>query len=266
MRIIYRIYAYLFCRPVFSIFNNFLYHLSLRGLGILNYEGNYLPGEKQWLISYLDGIDSPVVLDVGANMGNYSHDIFEANKSAKVYAFEPHPSTYVKLIGNSKINKNKLFKSYNLGVGKEKGDLELFDYAERNGSAHASLYKDVITDLHKGEVVSTIVEIITLDDFLSQESIESVDLLKIDTEGNEYNVLLGVRRFLKEKKIKAIHIEFNEMNIVSRVTFKDFWDLLSDYNFYRLMPGGKLLPIINYNPISCEIYAFQNIVAIQKNN
>lgn len=89
-------------------------------------------------------------------------------------------------------------------------------------------------------------------------------MLKIDTEGNEFKVLLGCLEALKEKRINAIHIEFNEMNIVSKVSFKDFWDLLSDYNFYRILPGGGLLPIKNYSPIMCEIYAFQNIVAILK--
>ena len=96
------------------------------------------------------------------------------------------------------------------------------------------------------------------------QNVQVIDLLKIDTEGNEFNVLLGCKEFLKNRQVKAIHFEFNEMNIVSKVSFKDFWDLLSDYNFYRILPGGGLLPIKNYSPIMCEIYAFQNIVAILK--
>jgi len=266
MIVIYRLYAYIFAKPFFAKFNKFLYQISLRGLGVLNFEGKYLPGEKQWLKSYLEGKQSPVVLDVGANVGNYTCDIFEVNPSSMVYAFEPHPATYSKLTDNMQKFSNNLFKSYNLGVGQEKGVLELFDYADKSGSSHASLYKDVITDLHKGEVESCKVEIIALDEFFSRESIQEVDLLKIDTEGNEYKVLLGANTLLKEKKIKAIHIEFNEMNIVSGVTFKNFWDLLTDYSFYRLLPGGKLLPIKSYSPVSCEIYAFQNIVAILKDS
>lgn len=52
------------------------------------------------------------------------------------------------------------------------------------------------------------------------------------------------------------------MNIVSKTSFKDFWDLLSDYNFYRILPG-ELLPIKNYSPIMCNV-ALRNIVAILK--
>jgi hypothetical protein len=65
-------------------------------------------------------------------------------------------------------------------------------------------------------------------------------------------------------RIQAIHLEFNEMNIISKQSFKDFWDLLDAYDFYRILPGGKLLPIRVYKPISCELFAFQNLILILK--
>jgi len=71
-------------------------------------------------------------------------------------------------------------------------------------------------------------------------------------------------KYLSEKKIKAIHFEFNEMNIISKISFKNFWDLLIGFEFYRMLPGGNLIRLKKYSPLSCEIYAFQNIVAILK--
>ena len=260
---IYKVYAYIFGRSIFGKINMFLYQLSLRGLGVLNYQGEYLIGEKNWLNNYLKNKKNSIVLDVGANVGNYSKDILESNKDSIVYAFEPHPKTYKNLVSNI---SNSRFKGFNLGVGDENGKLELFDYDTKDGSSHASLYKDVIKDLHKGNPISHEVDIIKLDEFLQEQKILNIDLLKIDTEGNEFKVLLGCIDTLREKRIYAIHMEFNEMNIISRVSFKDFWDLLSDYEFYRILPGGGLLPIKNYSPITCEIYAFQNIVAILKEN
>lgn len=259
--LIYKFYGYLFSRIIFIKFNKFLYQISLRGLGVLNHQDQYLMGEKYWLNKYLKNKNNPIVFDVGANIGTYSKDILEANKSSLIYAFEPHPITYKNLTNNlSHIN----LQAFNVGVGRENGRLELYDYDTKDGSAHASLYRDVIKDIHKGNPISHSVKIIKLDEFLIDKNIEHIDLLKIDTEGNEYNVLLGAQDYLKHKKIKAIHFEFNEMNIVSKVSFKDFWDLLSQYEFYRILPGGELLKIKNYSPIGCEIYAFQNIVALLK--
>lgn len=254
-------YAFLFARKIFFKMNYFLYHISLRGLGILNFQGEYLTGEKDWLKLYLPNKQKPIVFDVGANVGNYSKDVFESNPNSLVFSFEPHPKTYKKLIENI---KNPNFKSFNIAVGKEEGLLNLYDYNTKDGSAHASLYKDVIKDIHKGTPIHHSVNIIKLDKFLVEQDLDQIDLLKIDTEGNEYNVLLGIKDHLENNKIKAIHFEFNEMNIISKVTFKDFWDILKNYRIYRILPFGALLEIKKYSPITCEIYAFQNIVAILK--
>tara|TARA_B110000977_G_scaffold201487_1_gene296352 strand:+ start:3826 stop:4620 length:795 start_codon:yes stop_codon:yes gene_type:complete len=256
---IYKLYAHLFGRVIFIKLNRFLYHLSLRGLGILNYQNEYLTGEKTWLKKYLKDKKNPLIIDVGANVGNYSKMILSVNQGVKILAFEPHPITFKKLISN--INSAN-FQAFNFGASHSKGNLKLYDYESNDGSQHASIFVNVIKDLHKKQVISHEVEIISLDDFLTKKNIFEVDLLKIDTEGNEYNVLVGLKSFIAERKIKAIHFEFNEMNIISKSTFKDFWDFLSGYNFYRLLPGGKLLPIKDYSPILTEIYAFQNIIAI----
>lgn len=259
LNVIYKWYGYLFAKTYFSNFNKFLYHISLRGLGVLNCQDEYLTGEKTWMKKYLQNKKNPVILDVGSNIGSYAKDILNSNTSALVYAFEPHPITYKTLVHNIKSSK---MKAFNLGVGSENGKLELYDYETKDGSSHASLYKDVIKDLHKSNAISHTVEVIKLDDFVNEHKIDVVDLLKIDTEGNEYEVLLGFSSFIMKNNVKVIHFEFNEMNIISKVSFKDFWDFLKDYDFYRILPGGKLLKIKNYSPINCEIYAFQNIIAV----
>ena len=159
---LFKIYSYLFARKYFVLFNKFLYQISLRGLGILNHQNSYLIGEKQWLSRYLKNLNNPIVVDIGANIGGYIIDVFEANLSSIVYALEPHPISYRKL--NNNIINDKL-KTFNLGAGNEKGVLELFDYEDDDGSAHASLYKEVITDLHGKGVVSHSIDIVKLDDF-----------------------------------------------------------------------------------------------------
>lgn len=263
MNYLYRLYAFLFARIYFLKWNKFLYYLSLRGLGILNYGDEILQGEKQWVKKHLRNKQKPVVFDIGANIGNYSKIVYETNESAIIFAFEPHPKTFIKL-KNQFISNN--LKDYNIhainsGVGDKNGKMFLFDYSNNDGSEHATLYESIIVDIHKGNSISHEIEIITIDSFAEKNNISKIDLLKIDTEGNEYNVLLGAYKMISDNRINVIHIEFNEMNIESGISFKKFWSLLSNYTFYRVLPHGKLLPISNYSAISCEIYAYQNIVA-----
>jgi FkbM family methyltransferase len=202
-------------------------------------------------------IKTGVIFDVGANVGNYAKKLRTSNLEATIFCFEPHPVNFDKLHQNM---ANLNIKMLNVGVGSAEGKLKLYDYADEDGSSHASLYKDVIETIHKRRSVEHEVEVIALDDFVVKNGIDRVNLLKIDTEGHEMSVLRGFERFIKSGKVDLIHFEFNEMNIASRIFFKDFWDFLPNYDFYRMLPDG-LVPIKNYNPLYCEIFTYQNIVA-----
>lgn len=255
-------YALLFAKPLFTKWNKLLFHLSIRGMGILNYRTENLRGEKDWLKKYLKGKKNPVIVDIGANVGEYTKGVLKINPSSEVISIEPHPKTFLKLTKNIQ-NENVTF--FNIGIGEKRGKMRLFDYAESDGSSHATLYEDVIVNLHKSDAISHEIDVDTLENILVGFS-NDIDLLKIDTEGNEFNVLKGAKKLFEVNKIKAIHFEFNEMNIVSKSSFKDFWDLLNEnFIFYRILPRGRLLPIVEYSSIDCEIYHYQNLICINKN-
>jgi FkbM family methyltransferase len=183
------IYVFLFARPFFAKFNKFLHRLALSGLGVLNCKSTAVSGEKAFLRKYLKN-KKGVVIDVGANQGNYSIEALGFNPSIQIYAFEPHPITFNVLI--SKVEKRPNIVPVNMGMSASPGKLQLFDYPTKDGSSHASLFQDVITELHgAGSAVSHEVSLTTLDNFVSSQDILEIALLKIDTEGNELEVLRG---------------------------------------------------------------------------
>lgn len=250
-------------RPFFRGLNTRFLLLSLNGLGILNYKSPEISGELSFLKKMVPALKSDsVILDVGANVGGYSNLIREYNKQVQIYAFEPHYKTFENLQKNAVKNQ---YKALNLACGEKRAKLELYDYEERDGSSHASLYKEAIVELRQSKIVSHAVDVIDLDSFLFERNIEKVSLLKLDVEGNEYRVLQGLKKAIDQGKIEVIHFEFNEMNIFSRVFFKDFQDLLKDYRLFRMLPN-HLLPLDTYSPLLCEIFAYQNIVACHKNS
>lgn len=262
MKAIAEVYRYLFARKRFYSFNKFLYRCSLHGMGILNFESETVSGEYNFLASYLARLPSGgCVIDVGANVGDYSKLILELYPDVRIFAFEPHPKTFALL--NSNIPAGDRFLPIRSAVGSEKGELFLYDYGENDGSAHASVYKEVIEDIHHGHAIDHRVPVLCLDDFLLERGVEDVALLKVDTEGHELDVLKGSAGFINEGKIAAIHFEFNEMNVVSRTYFRDFWTLLRDYDLYRLLPHG-MVKIDQYSAVYCEIFAYQNIVALRR--
>lgn len=266
LKYLYDFYSNWFSRKQFYYFNKLLFTLSVRGLGLLNHKNQKVSGEAYLINKLLKEINPDMILDIGANVGNYTKLL--ANNYAegsRILSFEPHPKTFEILENNLDDEGYRSIELYNIGFGSENKFIDIYDYKAKDGSSHASIYKNVISDIHKcKDVVKHKIEIKTLDSFCAEYDINQIDFLKIDTEGNEYEVLQGASELIQNRKIKIIHFEFNEMNVISRYFFKDFFDYLVDYDIYRLLQNG-LIPIKNYSPLSCELFAFQNIVAIKKN-
>jgi len=258
---IYYFYTKFFAKNIFSKFNKLLFNLSLRGLGIFNYQDMKVSGEQKFLENYLSKLSAPIIFDVGANKGEYASYCVYANKNARVYAFEPHPKTFEILKKNI---SNKDVIAVNKAISNSKGKMKLYDYKSNEGSSHATLCPDVIEKVHGGESISYNVKVTTLDEFVRENKINKIHLLKIDVEGNDINVLKGAKESIGNGIIDVIQFEFTQINSISRVFMKDFFDLIgASYTFYRLLPN-TLLPLGKYNPTTHEIYGYQNIVTIKK--
>jgi FkbM family methyltransferase len=198
-----------------------------------------------------------VLFDVGANVGTYSKALYAQFPKARIAAFEPMPATFDTL---RRTLAATTVKCYSTGLSDAEGTAIIYDYDEMNGE-HASLYAGVLEELHHAtKLKKTQVQLITLDAFCRTNGITGIDFLKIDAEGNELKVLQGARSMIQSNAIRAIQFEFNEMNVMSRVFLRDFYDVLKGFSFYRLLPDG-LLPLGRYSSRN-EIFVFQNILAI----
>jgi FkbM family methyltransferase len=258
---IYNVWVWLFARARFARLNRFLYSVSLRGLGVLNYASLRESGERNFLEKIFalyrpGGGPRCVVLDVGANVGHYSREILRLAKAAEVYCFEPHPAN----VGKLRTAVEPMATVVPCAVGSEVGSLELFDYADEDGSSHASVYKDVFEKIHKRPHTCHTVDVVTLDGFLEARDIDHVTLLKIDTEGHELAALMGASKALSNGSIDVIHFEFNEMNIASRTFLGDFFEILPDYRLFRLLRDGWVP--LSGRPLD-NVFAYQNIVAVR---
>ena len=149
-------------------------------------------------------------------------------------------------------------------MGDETGTLLLYDRADQDGSSHASAYRKNITNYHMQQPVEHTVEIQTLDQWAASASINSIDFLKIDTEGYEFEVLKGAKELLEAGRINVIQFEFGTTHCFSRRFIHDFIELLPDHILFRLFPRGLLR--LDLPTLETEIFAFQNIVAIPANN
>lgn len=255
-----KIYARVAGRPYAVRFNRALMQLGGRGLGMLNYENMEVSGEAPFLARTLGARTRPMVFDVGANRGDWTSLVRRAAPSAVIHAFEPNPHNADHL----RSSQPGVFVSQ-VAVTSAPGQLEMYDYAEavdRPGSGHATALPGVIEGIHGGRAVTTLVAATTLDAYCTERGITQLDFLKIDVEGLEYDVLLGATQLLADAAISVIQFEFNEMNLVSHRTLRDFEQLLGTrYTLARLLPSGHLIDLSAEIPWLREQFVFQNIVA-----
>jgi hypothetical protein len=98
-----------------------------------------------------------------------------------------------------------------------------------------------------------------LDDVCADEGIDHVDLLKIDTEGNELAVLAGASRMLSGRRVDRVQFEFGGTNIDARTYLRDFVDVLQAFDLYRVVRDG-VVPV-RYDE-RWELFTTTNFLAV----
>lgn len=235
---------------------------SLISVGI-GYRNSNPMAAEQWLIEHVlvDLLRSKdlIFFDVGANLGDYSNLLKMNFINASIYSFEPNPETYEKL--DKRFVDSENVRTYNIGFSSKENEATLYSYLNNPTSGHASTLKDVFSQLYMEDSIKEFkIVLSTLDLFANKLSIKKIDFLKIDTEGLEYDILIGASNLIKENRISIIQFEFNEMNIIKRKFLLDFFNLLDNYKIYRLL-NGNILDISKYKS-EFEIFWYQNIICI----
>ena len=88
----------------------------------------------------------------------------------------------------------------------------------------------------------------TIDSYCKKYNVESIDILKIDVQGNELKVLQGAKRMLKEKRVKLIFTEISiAPNYKEQSEIDEVIKLLREneykiFNFFKMKhKEGKLI-------------------------
>jgi FkbM family methyltransferase len=156
------------------------------------------------LTGYFKKMESGVFIDVGANIGRYTIKMArQIGNKGKVIAIEADPENYQALIENIKLNKLDNVFAFNIACWDKEEDIKFF-LASINEKGLSSI-KEVVSD----RVVT--VHGNTLDNILKGLGIEKVDMVKIDVEGAEKEVLLGMRDTVaRSNSIEILFEAWNE--------------------------------------------------------
>ena len=147
-------------------------------------------------------------LDIGANIG-YLSSIATGlvGEKGSVHAFEPVPEYFERLKYFKELNPDYAITVNNVALGEKRGaaHIAVSDYANIGWNTMVSGY---MKERMLKETLN--IDVIPLAEYILENRLSSISLIKIDTEGYEYNVFLGMLEFLNAAPAKpAILCEIN---------------------------------------------------------
>lgn len=202
---------------------------------------------KDYIFNFLKKktLDKKIIaFDVGAHKGETLNIFLNNFNIEKIYCFEPNTKIF------NILEKEKKFKSdtvslFNFGLGETEEYKQLNIFSDTSSSTFNIIDKKSKYFLRKKKILNPFSDdffldkmfskIETMSNFISNNSISKIDILKIDTEGYEYYVLKGINK-IDFDKIDYIYFEHHyDLMIKKNYKFSDIDKLLKKNNFEKVL-------------------------------
>lgn len=179
-------------------------------------------GTMRWIDSEVKPGD--IFMDIGANIGIYA--IAAGNRvgdKGAVYAFEPHKVNALSLLRNVSLSRlAKRVRVFSCALSDESRVLE-FNYRSLESASTASQLGHTEipgSDAQFEPVACEMVFATTVDRLLADGVIQPPNLIKIDVDGNELQILRGMKQLLTgNSPPRAVQVE---LNVGEQTAISDF--------------------------------------------
>ena len=213
-------------------------YFKIDSLHCLKRYSTILTKEKN-TISWINNMRiNEVMWDIGANIGIYS--VYAAKlKKINVISFEPVTNSYNTLLKNIKINKlqNKII-ALPMALS-DKSCIAYMNFKSDHSGSAGHIYSEKLKNNNKFETTISL-----RSDFLIKNlNLPIPNYIKIDTDGNEIDILESMSHILKFKKVKSICIE-NQFDKYTNLREKKILNFVKKFKFQY---GSKEILTAGYN-------------------
>jgi FkbM family methyltransferase len=198
------------------------------------YFGSFCQEELDLLAGVASRFSDPIFLDIGANSG--SHTLFLSPRVSWVYAFDPFPEALTQLRRQISINKLSNVTVVPTGLGSRDASLPFGTPSGNNRGVGAFLAQEPPALSHA--VGSNLLPVRHPDSLLSELGIKVVNLIKIDTEGFEVEILLGLAKTL-ERDSPIVFFEWSQPARSFTASANAVSWFPAGYSFYQVLPPSN---------------------------
>lgn len=193
-----------------------------------------LTAEERFLLS-LD-LQGKTIYDIGAYVGITTMFFARSvGNAGKVIAFEPNPENCLKLQENVRLNSFDNVRLMKIGLGdrEETKTLTVRCYESATGSMKEEVKSRILKEWHSKCFQ---IKVYPLDVYIEENNLSKPDFVKIDVEGMEYNVLLGMKNTISKynpslfAEIHGVDVKSKIENVQKIVEFLDLYE----YSIYHI--------------------------------
>jgi len=156
-------------------------------------------GDKTLRVEY-DLNENSVVFDVGGYEGDWTAEI-AARYSCNIYIFEPVPLFFNNI--KNRFKQNGKITCFNFGLSSKNENVEIQIIKESS-----TIFKEV-KKINKNNQTENI-QLKSFIDIYNNFRLETIDLIKINIEGGEYELLEQIIKTDLIKNIKNIQVQFHD--------------------------------------------------------
>jgi FkbM family methyltransferase len=197
-----------------------------------------------------------VCMDIGANAGLFTlHMATRVGDAGKVYAFEPTATTFQWLQRNIALNGLRNVVAENVAVAEQAGTVDLYI-----GPPNLCVYNSIAPVVHPGATDGQFLRVgvpaISIDDYCATHGVCRVDCVKIDVEGAESQVLVGMRRVLEKNGPIVLLIEASLTTSAAcgaSVQTMAEWLVAMGFELFLIAAQGYLRPLKSAIPGNGEM-------------
>ncbi|HAA04338.1 MAG TPA: hypothetical protein DCE18_13270 [Syntrophobacteraceae bacterium] len=189
-----------------------------------------------------------IIVDVGANVGQFALAAALHFPESRIYSFEPLPDVFDQLLENTRRKLN--IKTFNCALGNRKDRIPFFRNEYTRLSSSLKIHENN-KHLRYNQNLTCLIEVdlVKLDEFTTLLDIKSPSLLKLDVQGMEIDVISGGMNALSQ--IDFILCETALVNLYeNQPLFDDIHCFMRDCGYELVAPlfinkgeGGRAIEV-----------------------
>ena len=204
-----------------------------------------------YIVQTLKHYKIDIVIDIGANEGQFAKNIIQYGYKNKIISFEPIKNIHQILKKNSK-NYNNWIIEENIGFGETEGTKEI-NISKNNVSSSILKIKKKFVNLKPDteQIRKEKIKITTIDNYLNKNNFNNNKIfIKLDTQGYEENIIRGAQKkiknitgFMLEASIEAIHNKEKDYSEIIKLMKKMGFSVWSVERGFSNKKTGQVLQI-----------------------